>query len=385
MTNGNINKFDPSDIQDVKNLENIKQIIFNSIKKVDLDLSDLTVLTEAATGNWISTPLIAAFSNSKKVLCYTKDSQYGTINEITQNFQNISKFLELDNVLHIFSEKYSSIVSEADVVTNSGLLRPLDKNFIQLLKKNTVISLMWEPWELRSDEIDLYECWRKQIPILGVNEHNPTMDIMQYDGEAIIKIISEHDIPITGKKIIIVGENLSALYMYDALKALNANVSLVTKLLTNECREKNIPIIGNALKEDSVIPHLENCDIIIINSIPIQNEIIGENGLPPQKLKHYSPNVSIFVYFGTVNYSQIITSELKCFPSSGKEKGYMNWTIDVLGPQPTIELNTLGLKVGEILARNYNNSKLETEKKSLSSSFCLDFTEKQKQMYYKIL
>ena len=43
---------------------------------MDLDLSGLTVLTEAASGSFISTPLMAAAAGAK-VIAVTKSSQFG--------------------------------------------------------------------------------------------------------------------------------------------------------------------------------------------------------------------------------------------------------------------------------------------------------------------
>jgi len=384
MTYGNINYFESNDNDDLNYLNTSKNIILNSIKKINLDLSNLIVLTEAATGNWIFTPIIAAFANAKKVICITKDSQYGKSNDIKLNFKKITQFLKINEKIQVYSEPESKLISEADIITNSGLVRPIDKKFIDSMKETAVISLMWEPWEFRPEDIDLYECWKKQIPILGVNEHNSIMNIMKYDGEAIIKILNNANVSLLNKKIILVGENLSALYMYDSLQKAGANVFFVSQLLEETCNIKKIPIIGNNLNEEKVNPYLENSDLIIINSIPIKEKIIGGNGMSVEKLKQLSPNVSIFVYFGNVDYQKIISSGLKCFPSTSRGDGYMGWTVDVLGPKPTIELNSLGLKVGEILAKNRpGKTKLETENISLNEQFCLDFTEQQKNQYYK--
>jgi len=385
LTNGNINDFNSYDEKDVKFIEKTKEIIFDSIKKINLDLTGLVILTEAATGNWIFTPLIAAFSNAKKVICFTKDSKYGSKEQIIKNFKEILQFLKLDGKIHTYTKRDPKIIYEADIITNIGLVRPINKKFIQSMKETAVISLMWEPWEFREEDIDLFECWKKQIPILGVNEHNSILDIMKYDGQAIIKIIKDHKITLENKKVILVGENLSALYMYNALHNIGSKVFLVSRLLKNECEQMGIKVIGKALQEEQITPYLKDCDVIIINSIPIKDEIIGEKTLNPNKLKKLSPNVSIFVYFGQVDYEKIKLSGLLYFPTEKPKEGHMSWTIDILGSKPTIELNSLGLKVGEILAKNRlsGNSKLETERISLKSPFCLDFNQDQKNNFNK--
>jgi len=64
MTNRNIDDFNPSDERDVNFLLENQEIISNSIAKIDLRLDGLTILTEAATGNWIFTPFIAGMARN---------------------------------------------------------------------------------------------------------------------------------------------------------------------------------------------------------------------------------------------------------------------------------------------------------------------------------
>ena len=60
------------------NLVRARRLIDQAIAKLELNLSDLMVLTEAATGNFIYTPLIAAIAGAKQVLAITRDSRFGT-------------------------------------------------------------------------------------------------------------------------------------------------------------------------------------------------------------------------------------------------------------------------------------------------------------------
>ena len=129
-----------------------------------------------------------------------------------------------------------------------------------------------------------------------------------------------------------------------------------------------------------------NCQLIIINSAPSKKKIIGgENGISLSFLKKMNPHVKILVYFGNVDYSGIKKVGLECHPKNNPGLGHMPWTLDNLGPNPTIKLNTLGLKVGELLAKyRLEGFDVKTaEKKALESAFCLDFTSKQKK-YFKI-
>ena len=100
--NNSLNNFNPLDKKDVDEINKIKNYIFFAIKKIDLDLSGLTVITEAATGPWKYTPFIAAFANANKIICYAKDSKYGSKKEIKENFEKISNFFGLQNKIFVF-------------------------------------------------------------------------------------------------------------------------------------------------------------------------------------------------------------------------------------------------------------------------------------------
>lgn len=384
MTDGTLDFFDPKDSKDLQKIRKIERIIRDSITKINLDLSGITVLTEAATGNWAFTPFIAALADAKSVICFTKDSKYGKAKEITQNFKKLSKYFKVENKIHVHDVLSKEIIGKADVVTNSGLLRPITTEFIKSMKRSAVISLMWEPWEFREKELDLFTCKKRGIAVLGVNEDNETMNVMKYNGENLLKVLSANNVQIKNKNVILVMENNSALYQIKPLISNGANLLLVSKLIQNKIKNYG-KIIGSDLKNKSVIPFLKNCDLIIINSEPLKKKIIGgKTGLSISILKKLCPKVKILVYFGNVDYHQLTMAKIECYPSQSPGIGYMSWTLDFLGPQPTLQLNALGLKVGELLAKHRlaGISQKESIKSSLENTVCLDFTKKQKTKFY---
>ena len=130
---------------------------------------------------------------------------------------NISQYLGLENKIRVYDNLSSELIQQADIVTNSGLVRPIDKKFINSMKKTAVISLMWEPWEFRESDIDIKTCWRNNISILGVNETNELMNCMDCAGDLILKILKINNLSIKNKNVIFVAENKSAFYIIEAL------------------------------------------------------------------------------------------------------------------------------------------------------------------------
>jgi len=371
---------DPVNYDDNNSLSQINSIIEQTVSKVQLDLSNLVILTEAASGYWSFTPFIAAKSDAKEVICLVKNSKYGTIEQIKNNFLILKNYFDKKSVVSVYDKIDSTLINRADIVTNSGHIRPIDKNFIHSMKNSSVISLMWEPWEFRERDLDLKECWNNGIAILGVNEETDNLNIMKYDGLTMIKVLHDHNIDIKNKKIILVAENNSALYMLRYLQDENSEIFVITKTMKNKFEEMNVNVISDNLNDENVEKFLKSCDIIIINSEPSSKQIIGDEGISASKLYNICPDVNIFIYFGKVDYEQLRKSNLEFFPKHDPGTGYMSWNTDFLGPKSVIELNVLGLKVGEILARNRlrGMSVREAELASLNTKYCLDFTNEQR-------
>jgi hypothetical protein len=376
LTKNRFDSFDFNDPQHIQSLNKIIPIIKKTIKKLELDLDGLVVLTEAATGNWSFLPIIAAMANSKQVLCYTKTTKYGTSDQIKENFKNISKYLHLEKKIFVYSTLDKSIIKKADVVTNSGHLRPINKDFLKNLKKTSVISLMWEPWEFRNSDLDLKFCQKHGISILGTNEHNSIIDSMSYAGDLLEKIFQMTKINVKNKNVILIGENISSIYLYKKLISFGSTVNCISKLCKNEFKDLNANLIGSEITDKKIESFIKKSDLIIICTIPIKKKIIGgAYGLSVKKLKTLNPQIKILVYLGNIDYPQLKKMNFSCYPENEPHSGHMGWTADILGPKVTIETLALGLKTGQILAnfRKNGHSARQAELKAIKTPFCLDF------------
>ena len=381
MTNGNLDFFNRHDKKDVLTIEKSRKVIFDTISKINLNLNNLTILTEAATGNWIYTPIIAAFSGASKVICITKNSKYGSAHNIKKNFDRISKYYNLSEKVFVCEKLTNELISSADIVTNSGFLRPIDKKFVCTMKKTGVISLMWEPWEFRTDDLDLVQCWNKGISVLGVNESNIFLNVLSYVETMIIKIFKKYKIKLKNKKIILVIENKFGIQIFNALKSQGANCYCITASMKLELKKLGATIIGSNFENKNINSFLEKSDIILVDSFPIKKNIIGINeGIEISTLKKLCPNVKIFTFFGKIDSVNLNKFGIRYYPKIQPKFGHLGWTADVLGSKPTIEFNSLGLKVGELLARSRiaKMSARQAELNALKSGFCLDFSETQR-------
>ena len=136
--------------------------IIKAIEKFELSLRDKVVLTEAATGNYVVTPVIAAVTGAKKVYAFTKDSCYGSVEGVKKQTYSLAKILGVVRKIFIITSFESVDFKSVDIVMNTGFLRPITRELISKLPSKSVIPLMYEPWEFREGESDLEACCEKK-------------------------------------------------------------------------------------------------------------------------------------------------------------------------------------------------------------------------------
>jgi len=339
-----------------------KKILKEAIEKWNLNLSNLTILTEAASGNYIFTPIIAAMAGGM-VYALTKDSIYSTAKEVKKETLFLAKKFNVSKNIKIL-ENYlpEKIISEVDIITNLGFLRPIGKKIISRLKKTAAISLMWETWEFREKDLDLRLCWQRDISVLGTDESHPRLRTLDYLNKLIFKKISEIGIKkISGLKIVVLAENGFGSYIAKGFK--NRGAKVFRKI--NNIKETRIFII--AFHEDSKI-------------------VIGKEGiLTATKLKKLAPNTLIVQISGSgiISRKDLDRVGIPYIPKKTVKPHFMSWTLNDLGFLPLVELHTAGLRVGEVLtrARIKGLSRKEAEDEALKKSPAQDFSKKQKDQY----
>ena len=325
------------------------KFIEKSIDRFGLDLNKLVVYTELGSKNYAFTPIIAEMANAKKVYAITKTSRYGTSEDNIREFRRIVDGLGIDmSKIKIVRKKRKADVSEADIVTNSGFVRPIDRSTIQMMKTTAVIPLMWETWEVRPDEIDLPFCEEHGNLVLGTNEEQPPMDIMRYSGFLLSKLLFENNMGVHKDTILVVGSGRLGNNLARFLRVNNIKFWWIN--LNNDALDGNKPFLVSLEKAKKLLPKI---DAIVVGEHYHNKTIIGEGGLfEPKELARKQPLIQIIHICGAIEVKQITQMGLHVHPQPVMPFGHMTVTADYLGPKATLELNTAGLKVGEIMARN---------------------------------
>jgi len=322
------------------NKKRTHHLVEQAISTFSLNLQGLSVLTEAATGYYMLTPLIAAMAGAVRVYALTRDSRFGKAEDVYNLTMNMAAEWNVDNKIEIFTDRDDERVGKADIVTNLGFVRPLDASFLRKLKKNAVIPLMWETWEYRAKDLDYEECKRLSIPVLGTDEHHPDLRIFEYIGHLALKLLFEAEIEVFLSNIVVFGRGEFADNTRKTLKAAGARVDY---LQTHE------DII---IERDKVFHCLEKSDAIVVIDHHSREELIGPKGkISVEDIVSINSGLTVVHICGAVSQTSLQEQGVKCWPQCFAPFGHMSVGADYLGPKPLIDLHTAGLRIGEELAR----------------------------------
>jgi hypothetical protein len=354
------------------NIPRISRLITNAIQKFCLSLDGLNVLTEAASGYYMFTPIIAALAGSERVYALTRDSSYGKATDIRDATMFLAGQFKVEDHIEVLFSRDAHEIGNADIVTNLGHVRPLDKTLLSRVKKTAAIPLMFESWEFRPDDIDLFECRKIRIPVLATNEGHPVLQIFRYVGHLAVKLLFELHVEIVDSRIMVLGSGNFGIAVVESLR--NAGATVI-HLETEHPRVLTLP--------DSIVA-IKECDAMVAAEHVSQRQLIGPDGLiRGEDLVKLNPGLVLAHIAGDVDQEDIRKSGIRHLPKTLAKSGYMSVTTDYLGPRPLIDLHTAGLKVGEIMARCRKDgmSFYATLKESLKCPLCQDLSEEQKRLY----
>jgi dTDP-4-amino-4,6-dideoxygalactose transaminase len=305
----------------------VAHAIRRMVGQIELDLKDLCVLTEAATGPYVVTPVLAAVAGAR-VVALARGSRHGTAEQIRRQTYALAEQLGVSQRIEIVEQLTPAHLAAADIVTNSGHLRPLDAQKIQHLRPGTAIPTMYEAWELRAGDIDLEACLRQGVVVAGTNEQHPQLRVFDYLGMLAIRGLMECRIPVPFSRLLLVSDNPFATAIGSVLSSCGAEVT-----------------VFNAESHDS----RSHYDAVILADTPSPDHWnIGSAGAKhtPDELGSFDALVQVW---GDVDRDAI--PGVRFYPLEAPAGGHMGVQLSDLGHEPIIRLQAGGLKVGEVLAR----------------------------------
>lgn len=347
----------------LRDYHRVGRLITEAIKDLDLNLKNITVLTEAASGPFVVTPLIAAMAGAEKVIAVTRDSRYGLAEEVRQYTSQWMRELAIpDGCIEISTQPAIFAAERANLVTNLGFLRPISADFIRRLPKYSAISLMWETWEYRESDVDLQACANNNIPVLGTNERHERLQTFRYVGFCALKLLLEANIEVLFAKVLVIGSGFFGEAVESVLKDNGARV-----LRLNPEHKKK-------LNSSMVKGFIEDADACIVCEHHLQDVVVGgKTGIPIAWFNN--PDIVFIHICGNIQDQAALKLQTKVVPQSIAPFGFMSVATDYLGPRPVIDLHTAGLKVGQELIegmRIYGTAH-KAKQHALQNSLAMDF------------
>jgi hypothetical protein len=300
-----------------------------AVAATGLDLSGLTVLTEAATGAYAVTAVLAAMAGAKRVYAFTKPTRHGTVADAQVETLDLAAMLGVADRIEIQEKITPEVLHIVDIVTNSGHLRPLTAALIDQLHSDAVIALMFEAWEFRREDLDIEACARRNIPVVGVNERHPSVDVFSFLGPLSVKQLHDCGLAVYGNRIALLCDNDFHGSLRAGLAGAGANVETFTSVAA---------------------VHRDAWDAIVVALQPVATARIG--ALEAGHLAACAPAGSVVVQFwGDMDRHALARNGLAVWPAQPVGLGHMGILLSEIGPEPIVRLQTGGLRAAEWVRR----------------------------------
>jgi hypothetical protein len=242
--------------------------------------------------------------------------------------------------IEILPSRDDTRVGEADIVTNTGFVRPLDAAFLGTLNPLAVVPLMFETWEYRPEDLDLAACRELGIPVLGTNERHPDLQTFGYIGHVALKLLFALDVEAFMCKILVLG---SGPFAQEAATTLERAGSIVWQLDPSDTAGDSRGTVEATIRE---------ADAIVVVEHHSRERLIGPGGiLSGDQLARLSDTLVLAHICGEVDEDDLRSSGLRYAPQPLAPAGHMSVGTDYVGPRPLIDLHAAGLRIGELMAR----------------------------------
>lgn len=317
------------DVQPGYALPRLKLLMDRAIAATNLNLSGLNILTEAATGAYAITPIIAAMANAARVYAFAKPTRYGSVEEVASRISQLASFVGVSDRVTVIETIDPQLLPTIDIVTNSGHLRPLTADLINRLPDRAVIALMFEAWEFRPSDLDLGACVRRGIPVVGVNERHPAVDVFSYLGPLCVKQLHDCGLAVYGNRVALLCDNDFANSIFRALSGLGARVELFAS-------------VDNVFRDE--------WDAIVVALQPSSEPRISQ--AEARRLADVSPpGVAITQFWGDIDRTALRACGMAVWPKVEPARGHMGALLSAVGPEPIVRLQTGGLRAAEQIFR----------------------------------
>jgi hypothetical protein len=329
------------------------------VEELQIDLGGKTVLTEAASGAYVVTPVLAALAGAK-VYAYTRATRYGTVDEIFAATQILIDECKQKLDITLIDSITPEIIAQADIITNSGHLRPLSEDMLQYAKDSLVIPLMFEAWEWRDADMDINYIRKRGFKVGATNERHPAVDVFGYLGDMAIKQLFDAGICPYRNKLVLICNNDFGPYIARVVARNCEGLAIIDK---DEHKGKYAGIKGvdwiGGFPAINISEKYKDAEGIIFTAYPFVQSWIGSNSvIDADSIKHQFTDPLLLRYAGDMDTALLVQKGIRYFPEEVKP-GHMGVLPSAIGNDPIIRLQAGSLKAAEALITGqhiYNNS-----------------------------
>jgi hypothetical protein len=231
----------------------------------------------------------------------------------------------------VTTQRRPADISRADVVTNSGHVRPLDQAMVDLMKPTAVVPLMFEAWEAEAgrSDLDIPALRKRGIEVAGTNERHPAVDVFSYLGLMAVKLLLDAGVPAYRSRIALLCDNPFLDFMVRGLTGAGAEVTAAASL-------------GELLAGPKP-------DALLVSMRPTGGPVLSAAGTA--ELARRWPGCMVGQYWGDLDRDALAGHGLPVWPAVAPGAGHMGVLPSAVGPDPIVRLQTGGLKVAEVLLR----------------------------------
>ncbi|HVY76313.1 MAG TPA: hypothetical protein VG890_15900 [Puia sp.] len=334
--------------------------LVNRVEALQLNLKGKTVLTEAATGAYIVTPVLAALAGAK-VFAFSKTTRYGKVEEVfeaTRALASSFKGAPLD--ITLIDELKPDIIGQADIITNAGHLRPLNEDMLTHAKDSAVIPLMYEAWEWRDADMDIGYIRRRGFKVGATNERHPEVDVFNYLGDMALKQIFDAGLTPYKNKFVLICNNDFGPYIAKVIAKVCAGLAVIGPDEHRERYDASVDWIGG-FPEIRIPEAYRDAEAVIFTAYPFDRNWLGsDTPLSITRLKSQLTDPLLLRYAGDVDPQALGAAGIRFYPAQ-VHSGHMGILPSAIGYDPIIRLQAGGLKVGEALlagTQEYQNIKI---------------------------
>jgi hypothetical protein len=300
-----------------------------AVERCALDLTGQVVLTEAASGAYVVTPLLAACAGAERVYAMTRSTAYGSVAAISAETLALAELAGVADRIEIVTGRSAAIVGRADIVTNSGHVRPIDAEMIGWMKPSAVISLMYEGWEFRPGDVDVDACFGRGIQIGATDERHPDVDVFSFLGVMAVKLLLEAQVAVYRSSILLLCDNPFSGFIARVLRRVGATVDIAARV--------------------SEAPRDHQYDAILVSLTPRATPVV--TAADAQRIAREWPGAVVAQFWGDLDRAALAAANVPIHPEKAPGAGHMGILPSAVGPEPVIRLQAGGLKVGELLRR----------------------------------